>query len=977
MKQSIVFFGLMFTLYTASAQVGIGTTNPDASSALDISATGKGVLVPRVSLLNITNSTSPISSPTTSLLVWNTNAVVTGGNGVGFYFWSGTKWQAIISPLDKIDNLIDGKSDNDGTNDGSSIFLGINAGVADDSSNNKNIGIGFEALLSNTIGIENTAVGYNSLRSNIEGSYNSAFGSNALYSNIGTSFPYSGGANTAIGESAMYSNTTGDGNTATGASALEFNISGDLNTATGVVALFSNISGDGNTATGYRALHGNLASYNTANGYESLLQNTTGTGNTGMGSFSLLGNSVGNNNTAVGYEALGDGFISNFDNNTAIGYNALFYTIGSDNTAIGTNALPDQTGSNNVGVGSGSGTGLTTGSENVFLGTNSGFSTAATISGSVFVGNSSGYNATNSNRLYIENTDANANNALIYGEFGADNTTTGNILRTNSQFQIGNPTVSGYAFPATDGGANQVLQTNGSGAISWATIGTGDHDWYKESTTTTSNDINDDIFTQGNVAIGKNTADYPLDIVFTTSRGINTSITGTSNTDIYGFYLENTNTGTGAHYGSYHNLSGSGTGNKYGVYNLINNTAGGTHYGVYSEILKAGSYAGYFLGDVSIGTTTANTYTLPASRGTANQVMQSDGAGNLSWTTPTVGDITGVTAGDGLVNGGTSGAVTLNVVATNGLTDSANDVRLGGTLIQNTTIDHGVYGMTFNLNGTGDFRVQDGGVSQFEVADTGITYFGDDTYWKDINTGGTTLARLSDDGDDGRFDLYSNGAQQHSLFTVGTTVFNQQGTNVDFRIESDTNQYMFYVDASTNRIGIRDATPTYDLHIKQSGITDAGSGGIGLESSATTNKWKIYHSGAYLSFAENGVRRSYIINGTGAYATASDKRLKKNIIPIDNILNKLNKLSVYSYLYKDQSNTSKKTFGFMAQDVQPLFPELVEKGEDGYLGLNYAGFSVVAIKAIQEQQEEIDVLKARIASRQKDINEIKALLKKQ
>ena len=76
----------------ANAQVGIGTTAPDASSLLDVTATDKGVLLPRVSLVDVTNGTTPVNTPTTSLLVYNTNAAVTGGSGAGYYYWNGTEW---------------------------------------------------------------------------------------------------------------------------------------------------------------------------------------------------------------------------------------------------------------------------------------------------------------------------------------------------------------------------------------------------------------------------------------------------------------------------------------------------------------------------------------------------------------------------------------------------------------------------------------------------------------------------------------------------------------------------------------------------------------------------------------------------------------------------------------------------------------------------------------------------------------------
>ncbi|WP_395045336.1 hypothetical protein [Flavobacterium sp.] len=115
--------------------------------------------------------------------------------------------------------------------------------------------------------------------------------------------------------------------------------------------------------------------------------------------------------------------------------------------------------------------------------------------------------------------------------------------------------------------------------------------------------------------------------------GTNTSIIGSGNGTQLGNYSSISNTGNGVHYGVQNNLSGTGTGIKYGDYNLINTAAGGTHYGVYSNVLKPGAtnFAGYFLGNVGVGTTIANTYTLPPSRGTVGQTMRTDGAGNVTW----------------------------------------------------------------------------------------------------------------------------------------------------------------------------------------------------------------------------------------------------------------------------------------------------------------------------------------------------------
>lgn len=100
-----------------------------------------------------------------------------------------------------------------------------------------------------------------------------------------------------------------------------------------------------------------------------------------------------------------------------------------------------------------------------------------------------------------------------------------------------------------------------------------------------------------------------------------------------GSYNEIVNSSGSQHYGVISTLSGIGAGSKTGIYSYINPAAGGTHYGIYSEVLKAGAtnFAGYFLGNVGIGTTGANIYTLPASRGTNLQILQTNGTGVVSW----------------------------------------------------------------------------------------------------------------------------------------------------------------------------------------------------------------------------------------------------------------------------------------------------------------------------------------------------------
>lgn len=117
---------------------------------------------------------------------------------------------------------------------------------------------------------------------------------------------------------------------------------------------------------------------------------------------------------------------------------------------------------------------------------------------------------------------------------------------------------------------------------------------------------------------------------------------------------------------------------------------------------------------------------------------------------------------------------------------------------------------------------------------------------------------------------------------------------------------------------------------------------------------------------------------TGVY-TPSDKRLKKDISDATAVLSKVLQLKPVTYRYKAEESNAKPTLGFLAQDVQPLFPELVlsQMARDNggeYLSLNYAGFGVLSIKAIQEQQAELENLKRENEELRKRLEKIEAKL---
>ena len=88
---ALLFFGL-FSLFV-QGQTGIGTSTPNASAKLEVAATDKGFLPPRISLTGVYDQTT-IPSPATGLLVYCKGDA---GLSAGYYFWNGNAWATIAT----------------------------------------------------------------------------------------------------------------------------------------------------------------------------------------------------------------------------------------------------------------------------------------------------------------------------------------------------------------------------------------------------------------------------------------------------------------------------------------------------------------------------------------------------------------------------------------------------------------------------------------------------------------------------------------------------------------------------------------------------------------------------------------------------------------------------------------------------------------------------------------------------------------
>ncbi|CAB4152962.1 Intramolecular chaperone auto-processing domain containing protein [uncultured Caudovirales phage] len=133
-----------------------------------------------------------------------------------------------------------------------------------------------------------------------------------------------------------------------------------------------------------------------------------------------------------------------------------------------------------------------------------------------------------------------------------------------------------------------------------------------------------------------------------------------------------------------------------------------------------------------------------------------------------------------------------------------------------------------------------------------------------------------------------------------------------------------------------------------------GNNGIRITNAASQYR-QIYNSGGDLYFW-NGSNQGYLSSG-GVWTNASDISIKKDIEDIQYGLNEVLKLK--PRYYKMKANDLEQ-IGFISQEVEQVIKELVSTDNLGMKGLSYGNLTAVLVKAIQEQQEQIEQLKTQI-----------------
>ena len=129
-----------------------------------------------------------------------------------------------------------------------------------------------------------------------------------------------------------------------------------------------------------------------------------------------------------------------------------------------------------------------------------------------------------------------------------------------------------------------------------------------------------------------------------------------------------------------------------------------------------------------------------------------------------------------------------------------------------------------------------------------------------------------------------------------------------------------------------------------------------------TNTYMQFHASDQWRVVVGNTERLEVTNGTitanGTFNNTSDERLKENVKPIQNALADICQLEGVTFNWKD---TGAHGQGFIAQQVEPIIPDVVNTDEDtGMKSINYVGLIGHLVEAIKEQQTQIDDLKAKI-----------------
>jgi len=331
--------------------------------------------------------------------------------------------------------------------------------------------------------------------------------------------------------------------------------------------------------------------------------------------------------------------------------------------------------------------------------------------------------------------------------------------------------------------------------------------------------------------------------------------------------------------------------------------------------------------------------------------LKPDSDGAKSWVIDTDGDL--VSNGGSWQSGSafmnhliaSSSVTSSNILATGNVTISGNLTVSGTTTsVNSNTVNIGDNMIVLNSDETGT-PSQDAGIEIERGTSTNVKFqFKESTdRWQFTNDGTTFFNLPTSTADVAEFsNLYYTDTRvktkldAETVISGSTFVSNEQGTFT----------------ASVN-----DTNTNIDLGL---GITDdVVFNTVNIDS--TTDSTSIT-TGALVVDGGVGVSGSVNVGGDVVAYASSDKRLKDEIIPISNPLDKINSIGGYSFVWNNEKQNiyNGKDYGVIAQEIEEILPELVQNRENGYKAVKYDKLVSLLIEGIKELSKEVQELKKKI-----------------